>query len=449
MTDKLTNVGGTAAEVAKYGKIVYNFGKGIATGNPADIVSGVIGVIEAMGIFDGEVDPNNPSNKSLNDKVDDMKVLLNAMDQKLDTVIKNQYKQMTQSYENALDALTTDCLRAEKMLKGAKDIYVSQGNKVPGKNATIDELKAYNSALIKVMMEEEKKGNSGFRGYTALINRIESNYILVTTETSKTWDKNPIFYNDSAWSQYFNYDTEGYYLREAYRSNVKYRISTAYAVLSLYYEIPANADRYNDLTMRMKTSLETVDAHPAGPIPTDTYLGNAKGTEINSDSQFIKNVGPNNNNVYSSTFKKAVRGFEEPPNGISTKQGQDGKIEVSAWTGNPTVDIKTPFKYDYATYQKYMSKLHGKSVWDDLLLAFPYLNSPQRSWEGKIGDGLGFGGSWTKSKFRFEAQGLFNLHDWIWYEQILTWDGKFNSYKTYDTGAKNNPQKKFIRPIFK
>ena len=367
-----------------------------------------------------------------------MNVLLNAMDQKLDTAIKNQYKQMTQGYENALDALKTDCIRAEKMLQGAKDIYVSQGNKVPGKNATIDELKAYNSALIKIMMEEEKKGNSGFRGYTALINRIESNYILVTTETSKNWDKNPIFYNDSAWSQYFNYDSEGYYLRQAYRNNVKYRISTAYAVLSLYYEIPANADRYNDLTMRMKTSMDTIDAHPAGPEPSD----------ISNFDYYDKYVVYPYDRTYSSTFKKVVRGFEWPANGISSKQGQYGTIKVGYWSGDPTQKITSPIKYDANTYKLYMSKLHGKSVWDDLVLAFPCMAVVKENNWKDMGEGIGFGGAWTKSKFRFEAEGIFNFHDWIWYEQILTWNGKFNSVKTYDTGANNNPQKKFIRPVF-
>ena len=187
----------------------------------------------------------------------------------------------------------------------------------------------------------------------------------------------------------------------------------------------------------MKSSIDTIDAHPAGPEPT-------KGFEFQNRSVVYPFYS-----TYSSTFKKVVKGFELPANGISSKQGQDGTIEVSAWTGNPTVDIKTPFKYDYATYQKYMSKLHGKSVWDDLVLAFPYMALVyQYNWKD-MGEGIGFGGAWTKSKFRVEAQGLFNLHDWIWYEQILTWNGKFNSVKTYDTGEKNNPQKKFIRPVFK
>lgn len=65
---------------------------------------------------------------------------------------------------------------------------------------------------------------------------------------------------------------------------------------------------------------------------------------------------------------------------------------------------------DANTYKLYMSKLHGKSVWDDLVLAFPCMA--------------------------------------LVYEQILTWNGKFNSVKTYDTGANNNPQKKFLRPVF-
>ena len=55
------------------------------------------------------------------------------------------------------------------MLQGAKDIYVSQGNKVPGKNASIDELKEYVNTYFN-------KSNSKKDDYyqNLLINSLES-----------------------------------------------------------------------------------------------------------------------------------------------------------------------------------------------------------------------------------------------------------------------------------
>ena len=112
----------------------------------------------------------------------------------------------------------------------------------------------------------------------------------------------------------------------------------------------------------------------------------------------------------------------------------DRRIRVSAWTGDTKKAITSPYKIDYLTIQKYISKLHGKEPWADLVLAFPYLEKVYKSYYR--GWGVGFGGDWTKSKFRIEAQGLFSLHDWIWYEQMLSWNGKYESVKCYDTGEK-------------
>ena len=415
VNSQLTKMGGTSAEIAKYTKIAFDLGKGIATGNPADYVSAAIGIIEAMGVFEGGDDPNLKT-KSLDVKVEEMNAMINEMDQKLDKVVKNQYKGMTQGFENALSAIQTDCMRAESMLKGANDIYVKNGGKVPAKNASADELKAYNAALIKLIIDEEKKGTSGFRGYSNVINRIENNYILVTTEAMKGWDKNPIFYEDSCISQYFNFDSQGYTLREAYRNNVKYQISRAYSVLSFYYEIPANADRYKDITNRMTKSYENINAHPADPKP-ELEKGFTNPQAVSAMPV---------DSVYSSTFKKTITGWRYVANGVTSHRTH---VTIDTTSGDPVEKITSPYNYDKKTYDLFMSKLNGRTVKQDLLLAFPVMEDRL-----EMGSGVGFGGEWAKSKFRLEAQGIFNFHDWKWYEKIMTYDGKWESMLTLDTG---------------
>jgi len=429
--DKLGHINDTAATVATYSKIAYDFGKGIIAADPSAVVSGLIGVLNAVGLFEGGEDPNNPSNKTLDDKIDDITVLLNAMDKKLDTVVKNQYKSMTQGYENALDALKTDSMRAEAILREANKLYTAGGGKVPDKNATEQELKDYNAALIKIIIDEEKKNTTGFRGYTAMINRIESNYILVTTETAKEWDKNPIFYNDKCWSEYFNYETEGYFLRKSYRTNAEYQISRAYNVLSFYYEIPSKPDVYKDLTQRMTKALDTIKAHPADPAPSTERKILATDTGYNSYQI---------PHVYSSTINKTITGWYSPANGVCRQN-----ITTTRWTGKVEQDTSGYSAVgNREMYAQYVKKLHGKTVKEDLKLAFPYLATDEKG--DNFGDGIGFGGSFSKSKFRVEAKGYFNAHDWLWYENMILWDGKYQSCNTYDTGGSgNHTKKRFLR----
>ncbi len=457
--DKLQNVNATAAAVSKGCKIAYDFGKAIISGNPAAAMTGLLDIFDAIGLFRGGEDPNNPSNKTMDDKINDINVLLQAMDKKLDTVIKNQYKAMTQGYENALDALSTDCVRADAIARAASNVYVSRGGVIPTKNASEKQLKDYNAALVKIINEEEKNNNANFRGYTQLIQRIENNYILVTTETAKEWDKNPIFYNDKCWSEYFNYESQGYFMRVAYRSNVEYQISRAFKVLSFYYEMAAYPDIHKDLAQRQTRALDMIEEHPGNPEPmgikADTSGPNNPGVAFNVEL---------NAPVYSSTLNKSVVGWYIPTNGVcekflTTDWHNNIKEEFNVYTGGKEV------------CDKYISKLHGNSVKDDLLLAFPELGPvfekkytvingstedlTQHIYEvknmDKTIDGIGFGGKWAESKcrLRFTKRHAFTFHDWLWWENMVGLDGKYGSYNTYDTGGPVDDRKVALRFWFK
>ena len=440
--DKLQKVNSTAAAVGTWGKIGYNFAKGIISKDPSAIASGLIGIFDAIGLFEGGEDPNNPSNKTVEDKLDDVNVLLHAMDEKLDTVLKNQYKAMTQGYENALDMLRTDCKTVMAMIQAAKEIYKSQGGVVPTKTSTKEQLDKYNADLVKIIFEEEKKNNSTFRGYSDAIRRIESNYNLVTTETYKPWDKNPIYYNDKIWSEYFNYESQGYYLREAYRANVRFRIEQAYRVLSFHYEMSANPGTHITVAERYTQALDMIDEHPAGTEPTEllypTMDADQSKTLYNSEL-----TTP----VYSSTLNKMVTGWYIPTNGVTNV----GKITYkNGFASSEIVQQFETYPGSKDICEKYISKLHGKTVMDDLDLAFPgignvIINNYPNYQERRIGDpihgevqqrpvgAIGFGGQWARSKWRGFLNGDASGKTWRWWENAINTLGEYHSLNTYDT----------------
>ena len=440
--DKLQKVNSTAAAIGTWGKIGYNFAKGIISKDPSALASGLLGIFDAMGLFDGGEDPNNPSNKTVEDKLDDVNVLLHAMDEKLDTVLKNQYKAMTQGYENALDMLRTDCKTVVAMIQAAKEIYKSRGGVVPTKTSTKEQLDKYNADLVKIIFEEEKKNNSTFRGYSDAIRRIESNYNLVTTETYKPWDKNPIYYNDKIWSEYFNYESQGYYLREAYRTNVRFRIEQAYRVLSFHYEMSANPDTHITVAERYTQALDMIDEHPAGTEPTEllypTMDADQSKTLYNSEL-----TTP----VYSSTLNKMVTGWYIPTNGVTNV----GKITYkNGFFSSEIVQQFETYPGSKDICEKYISKLHGKTVMDDLDLAFPgignvIINNYPNYQERRIGDpihgevqqrpvgAIGFGGQWARSKWRGFLNGDASGKTWRWWENAINTLGEYHSLNTYDT----------------
>ena len=432
--DKVKKINEGAGKVAEVLRIVYNFGKGAYTGNPVDIVTGTINLIELITAENEGVNPY--AIKSLDDKVDEMLALNKVMDAKLDKVIKNQYKGMIQGYENALDALKTDCYRAEAMLRTANEMYVKGGGKVPTKDSNVEEVKAYNKALVDIMTDGEKNGNGAFKDYTHLMRTIETNYKLVTTETYKSWDKNPIFYYDSLWSEYYNYDSQSYAQRVSYRTNVSFQIARSYAALSLYYQIPANP-QYADLTKRMEQSMDTLKAHPATAEPPKT------------EDELKKNP------IYSPTLKKSVEGFEYYSDGLG----------FNPYSGNK-VDTNRNGKYNYndvevALYKDRIRENGKDRIWKDLIAAFPYMKDKKVSIPKlistnpmRIGNvdtpirgtthGLKMGGAWGSSGFKcwyyanLDNDVKYLTRVPIYYTKFINWDGATMNSKTWT--AENGSQ---------
>ena len=406
--EALNFVGGDAAIVGAYCLDIFKIASSAYMGDIGGVASAIGSIIKRAGLLEGGEDPNAPTAQSVEEKMDELKDLMSSMDQRMDVLEKNQYDMLVRGFDNALDALSTDCSRAESMLRGAKEIYVQQGKTVPSENASQEELLAYNHDLIDIIEQQEKSGDRAFKNYSSLIARIENNYITATTEAKKDWNYNPFHYYDKRVATYFNWETQGWYMRETYRTFAKFQITRAYSTLSLYYEIPQNAERYKDITTRFAKSLQTIEDHPAGLSPTDWREGTA---------------------VYSNTLKRSISDFGTSDTNKSSNTVSDAQVTA------------------------YTARLHGKSVREDLELAFP---AEKATFDTVPNTGVGMGGKWTKSKVRLRTDValLFDKYlklnvggpktgslvkfgkEKIYFERILYWNGDFKSVKTQDKGEK-------------
>ena len=202
-----------------------------------------------------------------------------------------------------------------------KELGIAQ----PGEDATGEELFAYNKTLIDYITAQEQAGNWKYKNFRFYMNNIETNFVETAGEVSKKQDQSPLTCYDNYINSFFNWDTQGWYARQAYRSNVEFALKTSYAQLAVYYNIGSEETKLNDgsdahdaLTQNVAKALNAMDANGAGARPNG-YSG------------------------YCYTLNKEVDSFW---------QGLDGTPGVSK-----------------SQLQNYISRLNGRTLIEDLELA--------------------------------------------------------------------------------
>ena len=190
------------------------------------------------------------------------------MSARLDENTKQTYQNRLVIFDNALGVLSIDSTMAGRMFAKGKDLP-----KV--RNLKTSDAK-YAQKLVAAMEDAEKAGNKDFKGFTKLMGDIETNFKLVAVECAKSEASSPFHAFDSYWSLYFNFETQGYYLRQAYRTNVEWQLKRSYALLGVYYDItsdPADGGTREALTDALGNALRGIDAMDAGKSPDDVEKG--------------------------------------------------------------------------------------------------------------------------------------------------------------------------------
>ena len=337
MPEYLSFVSKDAAKVAEYGQPFYDVIKGVSTGDLASTLGGTLGVLKLCGIGKGSGGVSNEQIlaevRALRADVDDLRGLTAAMSEQLDKVAAQSYANGLQTFDNAVNALSVNGDIAEDMLQVLQEILLEEGVEAPGDDATAADEHTYSKALIKRGRELERSDEPDFFNFNHAFTALEDNFILVTGELKKPANFNPLTTYKNYWDTYFNYETQAWWLRQAYRSNIEYQLKRTYALLSMYYNIgdPASkrASTHDTLAGNLASALDGMQNIPVGLNPDD-----------------IKKGQESDLNIYSGTLQRTIRTIQYTTN---------------TFTGGPRLEKSVAMKL--------VEKCHGRTLEHDFDLA--------------------------------------------------------------------------------
>ncbi len=352
----------TFGKVTEFGKDVFNLARAYYTGDVSAAISGVSGVLNMFGIFGNgggvsneqilmEVQKVYSAVQDVALDVKDLQGLTTAMSMQLDETTMQAYRNGLQPFDNAMVALDTDAEILQQMLTEGAVILQGQGVNAPAENATDVERQEYIGKLIATI-EEQQNTNPNLKNFDSIMNDLINNYTLVTGELSKTKDFSPLTAYDNYWNTYFNWESQGYALRVAYRGNAEYQVKRAYALIALYYNIGTENtavvyQKYGQLLNDALTQIEQNGPGISPQVVSDNLHQMEKHDYLSGYTLDLEN------GLYSGTFDKrlfALYNYYRPLYNI----GDEIKNGVNVSTG---------------IVEKYVSKFHGKTLLEDLALA--------------------------------------------------------------------------------
>jgi hypothetical protein len=302
--------------------------------------------------------------------------------------------------------------RAAEMLADPK--YVDNPMSPPAADASNEEAVKYNAALANLMLQQQalkKEGkitDSMFADVEDTVKRLRSNL----SETCK-WlsiDKrainagaNPVDVLDKLLSMTFNWDTQGYYARAAFRAEATATIEEAWAIISTFYNAtdPSVASKYQTDLDNVGAALQQIALRPAGQSPEEVRQLNQAGKEIN---------------VYSPSLGFAIKQSRYVTSGYAF--GDPGKLDSKNYAISRKEQITT--EEQMATYR---DRLYEGDIWEDLKFAGLEVGDPNQTEEykhmfgnagiafhqdvaAKLTESIGPGGGISQTRYRSWVRGI-------------------------------------------
>ena len=297
-TKGLNFVGGDAAKVGQYGQNIYKIIKSGATMDIGGLYSNGKSFLQLLGVIKTETKDPELTLEDINRNINELRGLTEYVSQELHLTQQQAYRNGLQSFDNSVNALYTYCSLVQGMYTNAAADLEALGVAQPGEDATGEELFAYNKTMIDYITAQEQAGNWKYKNFRFYMNNIETNFVETAGEVSKKQDQSPLTCYDNYINTFFNWDTQGWYARQAYRSNVEFALKTSYAQLAVYYNIGSEETKLNDgrdahdaLSQNVAKALNAMDANGAGTNPED--VGTAKnwqGTQFFTAHCFTLNM---------------------------------------------------------------------------------------------------------------------------------------------------------------
>ncbi len=259
------------AMVVDFGTSVYGMVRAYYTGDITAAISGITGMLGMFGIGGSSGVTNEQILSAIQDlslQVQDLRLLTMAMSAQLDETTKQAYRNGLQPFDNAMIALDTDAEILQRMLVTGAKLLAEQGTPAPAEGASAEEEQAYTAKLIAFIQENEST-NPDLKDFTKTMDDLKQNYVNVAGELGKAKDFSPLTAYDNYWNLYFNFESQGYSLRAAYRANAEFEIKRAYSLISLYYNIGTGntAVTYQEYGQLLANALTAIEENGPGISP--------------------------------------------------------------------------------------------------------------------------------------------------------------------------------------
>ena len=257
--------------VADFGTSVYGIVRAYYTGDITAALSGITGMLGLFGIGGSSGVTNEQILSAIQDlslQVQDLRLLTLAMSAQLDETTKQAYRNGLQPFDNAMIALDTDAEILQRMIVTGAKLLAEQGTPAPAEGASAEEEQAYTAKLIAFIQENEST-NPDLKDFTKTMDDLKQNYVNVAGELGKPKDFSPLTAYDNYWNLYFNFESQGYSLRTAYRANAEFEIKRAYSLISLYYNIGTGntAVTYQEYGQLLANALTAIEENGPGISP--------------------------------------------------------------------------------------------------------------------------------------------------------------------------------------
>lgn len=396
----LGKVDPTLAQISDFFAEALDMASNFTAGRYLDVLKNAEGLLGLCGITSGG--QQEVTAADVLEEVKSLRKVVEAIDLKVDDISKenraDRYTQTSVRLKKMQDA----CVSASVMFKeGAKLLANRENNpmKVPAKGASQEEIAKYNAELRSLMLQEQEKERKGESKSTMFMDLDKTMSTLMDDlSTVSKWTSvdanavnaaaNPIDILDKLVAEKLNWDTQGYYARVAFRSELQFTMMDAWAYVSTYYNYAdsAVAPKYQPVADGMTEAFKQIAARPAGQSPDEIRKLNQAGKDIS---------------VYS------------PSLGITIKHSR--KV-----TGGQPVGNKSIEDVDDKKINEYARRMQG-SQWEDLELAGLEVGNKNDAF-------LGLG-------FRHHAE----LHaDRAWY-QVITRSPGISIRETWATILQQNP----------
>ena len=267
-----------AGKVAEYGKGVYDIVKSCYKCDIGGIYKSGKNFLKLIGVIKTST-ANETTLADISQQISELKEVVDIMRKDMKNIEQQSYKNGFQTFDNGIIALDTNATTIQNMYAKAAELAEKQGIYAPADDASYEEHMAYNEALIEIASRKIKS-------FDATMENLRQNYILVAGEAGKGANISPFTTYDSYVNNTFNWDTQGYYARRAYRSNAEYQLKRAYAQLAVYFNIGCednlimNAqgeeeDMYSAYTEQLAQALNAIEENGPGMAPWDISKDNS------------------------------------------------------------------------------------------------------------------------------------------------------------------------------